>query len=476
MRQAWKPKPGDRMVRHPRGEEMEPVRLTVTSRKPPSRFVSTPLMIVYLFAGLIVLGTLLLLLPFTHHQGGFTPFLVALFTATSAITVTGLVVQDTAAYWTRTGHVIILGMMYLGGLGIMTFATFLLVLIGHRVTIAQRLLVREILLVNQLGGLVRLAIGIVLVATAIQVVGFLALFARFYFLYPPAEAVWQAAFHSVSGFNGAGFVVLNEPNQLMDFQGDIAILGILTLLIFIGAISYLVIIDLVRYRRFSPLTLNTKLVLVFTAALTLIGIVGFLGPEYGNPQTLGPMPVGEKIAATLFQVNSGRTAGFTVFDLGDAHEHTNLLTAVLMFIGGASASVAGGIKLNTIAVIFLAVAAILRGSNNVSAYGREIPFEQVQRAMIIGAIAIAFVFVAVLLLSITESAFRFLDLFFESMSAFGTVGLSTGVTPHLSSIGQLILVVTMFIGKLGPLTVGLSMAQRSERDLYRYSQEPVMMG
>ena len=260
----------------------------------------------------------------------------------------------------------------------MTFATFLLVLIGHRVTIAQRLLVREILLVNQLGGLVRLAIGIVLVATAIQVVGFLALFARFYFLYPPAEAVWQAAFHSVSGFNGAGFVVLNEPNQLMDFQGDIAILGILTLLIFIGAISYLVIIDLVRYRRFSPLTLNTKLVLVFTAALTLIGIVGFLGPEYGNPQTLGPMPVGEKIAATLFQVNSGRTAGFTVFDLGDAHEHTNLLTAVLMFIGGASASVAGGIKLNTIAVIFLAVAAILRGSNNVSAYGREIPFEQVQ--------------------------------------------------------------------------------------------------
>ena len=151
MRQAWKPKPGDRMVRHPRGEEMEPVRLTVTSRKPPSRFVSTPLMIVYLFAGLIVLGTLLLLLPFTHHQGGFTPFLVALFTATSAITVTGLVVQDTAAYWTRAGHVIILGMMYLGGLGIMTFATFLLVLIGHRVTIAQRLLVREILLVNQLG-------------------------------------------------------------------------------------------------------------------------------------------------------------------------------------------------------------------------------------------------------------------------------------------------------------------------------------
>jgi trk system potassium uptake protein TrkH len=258
-------------------------------------------MFLYLFAGLILIGTLLLLPPFTHHGGGITPFMTALFTATSAITITGLVVENTATYWTRAGQVIILWMIYVGGLGFMTVATFMLILIGQRITLSQRLLVRESLLINQMGGLARLTIGIVIVATAVQVIGFLALFARFYFLYPPAEAVWQAAFLSVSAFNSAGFDVINEPGGFSTFRNDGTVLGIFAILILIGAISYLVIIDIARVRRFSRFTLNTKLVLVTTIVLTLIGVVGFFGPEYQNPQTLGPLSVKDKLIGSILQ-------------------------------------------------------------------------------------------------------------------------------------------------------------------------------
>ena len=452
------------------------MHLTATTRKIPRQFFATPLLIIYIFIALIIVGTLLLLLPFTHHGEGMTPFVVALFTTTSAITVTGLVVENTASYWTRTGQVFILGMMYVGGLGFMTLATFLLIIIGRRVTLAQRLMVREMLFVNQLGGLVRLAIGIIVVATAIQFLGAVALFIRFYSLYTPAEAVWQAVFHSVSAFNGAGFVVLNEPNGIIDFQGDRAMLIILTLLIFVGAISYLAIIDILRFRKFRLYSLNTKLVLVFTAILTLIAMTAFLAQEYRNPQTLGPLSVGDKVVGSVFQAVSSRTAGFTIVDLGVTNQDTNFLTTGLMFIGGASASVSGGIKVNTLAVIVVAVLAGFKGRSHASGFGREIPWAQVQRAMVIGGIGFGFLFFVTVLVGTIEDGFQFLDLLFEVTSAFGTVGLSTGLTSDLSTWSKLILVVTMFLGKLGPLTLGLTMAQQPERHLYRYPQEGVVIG
>ena len=455
---------------------MGPVRLTVTARKVPSRAFASPAILIYAFAGLITLGTVLLLLPFTHHGGGFTPFMDAFFTATSAVTVTGLVVQDTPVYWTRIGQVFILALMFVGGLGFMTIATFLLVLTGHRVTLAQRIVVRESLGVNQLGGLVRLTVGIVLVAVGIQLIGFLALFIRFSFLYPAPEAVWQAAFHTVSGFNNAGFIALKEAGGLLSFRGDEAVLGIIAVLILLGAIGYWVMVDVVRFRRFSLFTLNTKLVLTLTAVLLLVGTAAFLAMEYQNEDTLGPLGTQEKVVVSVFESVSGRTAGFTAMDFGATGQETNFFFTSLMFIGGASASVAGGIKINTFAVVLLAVLATIRGRTHVSAFGREIPQGQVQRAMVIGAVATAFVFLVALTLMISEQGFDFRDLFFEGMSAFGTVGLSTGLTPDISSLGHLILIVTMFVGRLGPLTLGLAMAQRAQRDIYRYAEERVTIG
>lgn len=476
MRNTWRPKPADRVVRHPRQDEIQPIRLRIPTRRITRRLTASPLTLILFFAALILLGTLLLLMPFTHHGGGFTPFMTALFTSASAITLTGLEVEGTAAYWTRAGHVIILGMIYIGGLAFMILSTFLLVLVGQRIALAQRLRMPESLLINQIGGMLRLTIGVISVATGIQVAGFLALLARFYFLYSPAEAVWQAAFHSVSAFNGSGFTVFSESGGMMAFQSDGVVLFIFAALIFLGAISYLVIIDLFQIRRFSRFALNTKLVLVTTAALILIGFVGVFSLEYQNPATLGPLTLQDKLSVSVFQSISGRTAGFDVVDFEGTRQHANILTAGLMFVGGASGSVAGGIKVNTVAVVLVAVFSIIRGRNNASAFGREVPLPQVQRAMVIGAFSTAFVFFVVLVLSIVEEDLGFQNVFFESVSAFGNVGLSTGFTGGLSSLGQLVVVMTMFIGRLGPLTAGLLMAQRLQLDMYRYPRERVTIG
>ena len=476
MREVWKPKPGDRVLRHPREEEISPVRLTVTTRKVPSRAMASPLILIYIFAGIILLGTALLLLPVSNRGDGFTPLVTALFTATSAATVTGLIVQDTGVYWSRTGQVFIMALMFIGGLGFMTLATFLLILIGQRFSLSQRLLVRESLGVNQLGGLVQITLGIVLAAVGIQLAGFLAFFSRFYFMYDPAEAVWQAAFHAVSGFNNAGFVVLNEPGGLSAFQQDPATLGILLALILLGSIGYWVIVDLVRVRRFSLFTLTTKLVLLGTAAMLLAGTAAFLAAEHGNPDTLGPLPLADKVMVSVFEATSGRTAGFSTVDFDQTRQHTNFFFTSLMFIGGASTSVAGGIKVNTFAVMLVAVLSTMKGRSRASAFGREIPVSHVQRAMVIGALATALVFLVALMLVFSETGFDFIDLFFESVSAFGTVGLSTGLTSALSSWGHLILIVTMFVGRIGPITIGIALAQQTERDTYRYPQERVTIG
>ena len=302
------------------------------------------------------------------------------------------------------------------------------------------------------------------------------LFGRFYFLYPTPEAIWQAVFHAVSSFNSAGFVVLREADQLLAFRGDALVMGTMAALIFIGALSYLVIIDVVKLRKFSLFTLNTKLVLVMTLALSVISIAGFLVAEYSNVETLGTLSVTDKLIASVFQGISLRSAGFTIADLSYANPHSNILTSALMLIGGASASVAGGLKVNTLAIILLSVVALIRGRNHATAFGRELPASLVQRALVVGAVSLAFMFLVVFLLTISEGKAQLDAILFEAASAFGTVGLSIGLTPDLSVVGEWVIITTMFVGKLGPLTVGLTMAQRAGRDLYRYPQERVTIG
>ncbi len=480
MRPTWTPKPGDRVVRHPRRAELSPVTIVVDTRKVQRRALASPMIVIYVFIGLIIGGTLLLSLPFTNYGGAFTPFMDALFTATSAVTVTGLVVQDTPRYWTLGGQLVIAGLIFVGGLGFMSLATFALVAIGQRVTLPQRMLLRESfggdLIGSGFGGLVRLTVGIVAFAVGAQLLAFAILAIRFWSIYPPDRALLMALLHSISAFNNAGFIFITEEGGMTAFQNDGTVIGVTAGMIFLGAISYGVVIDFVTRRRFRLFGLTTKLVLVLTSVTILVGIGIFLVFEYSNPDTLGPLPVSQKLTTAVFESVSGRTAGFTTLDYGKTQDETNFMMTGLMFVGGASASVAGGIKVNTLAIILVAVLSTIRGRTHASVFGREIPSEQVRRALVLGAISTAIAFSVVVALSITDGGMDFLDIFFESVSAFGTVGLSAGITSMLSQWGQLILVLAMFVGRLGPFTIGIAMAQGSTIDNYRFVQERVTIG
>jgi trk system potassium uptake protein TrkH len=366
--------------------------------------------------------------------------------------------------------------MFVGGLGFMTLATFLLIILGQKVSLAQRLLMKENLGVNQLGGLAHLTVRVVIFATVIQVLGFIALTIRFSFIYEIPEAIWQAAFLSVSSFNNAGFVVLRYSDSLAAFITDYSVLIIMGVLILIGGISYWVVADIVKVRRWSLLSLNTKLVLIMTALLLYAGALVFFFSEYDNSGTLASLPVLDKAVVSSFQSVSARTAGFAIVNFGNTQQHTNFFYIALMFIGAASASTAGGVKVNTLAIVLISVISSLKGKNHPAIFGREIPIGQLQRAMAILVIAVIFVFLIALMLVFFEQGFPFSALLFETVSAFGTVGLSTGITGELSACGQVILVLTMCFGKLGPLTLALTMALRRDSDAYRFSQERVTIG
>lgn len=475
MRQVWRPRPGDRVVRHPREEEIRPLHITAAPPRVPPKNFGSPYMLMGGFAFLIGVGTLLLLLPFTNTQGGITPFSDAFFTAASAVTVTGLVVVDTPTYWSFSGQLVIMVLIFTGGLGIMTSATFLLVIIGQRITLANRLLMRESLGVNQLGGLIRLTLRIVFVVVAIQIVGFLVLFARLVYEYPLGTALWQAGFHAVSAFNNAGFVILPDSQSLSAFQQDYALLIPLILLIVLGGLSYSVMLDVFGYRRFNRYMLDTKLVVVVTTALLLLGTGVIFIAEYANPATFGSLPVWTKILDSFLLSASGRTAGFTTVDFGDMEQHSNFFLTGMMFIGGASASTAGGIKVNTFAVLLAAVLSSIGGKTHVTAFGREIPQTQVYRALTVLMLGMATVFAVALFLTVSEG-FPFIQILFETISAFATVGLSTGITDELSQMGRLIIILTMYFGRIGPITLALILAQREEAVPYRYAEERVKIG
>ncbi|MCL0044234.1 Trk family potassium uptake protein [Dehalococcoidia bacterium] len=475
MEEAWRRILGDRAITNPLEQELEPVHLSAPPPRPQGRKSESPLILVYGFGSLIALGTLLLWLPYFNATGDFAPFLVALFTATSAGTVTGLVTVDTATFWNPAGQVIIMALIFVGGLGFMSTATFLLVVITQRIRVTNQLFMQEFLGVNQLGGWGRITVQVISISVIVQLVGFVLFFWRFLPVLDPGQAAWQASFLAVSAFNNAGFNIFPGSESLAIFREEMWILGVAGILIVLGGVSYSVLVDFVRFRRFRRFTLDSRLVLITSLALWLFGGLVIFVSEFANESTLKGLSFTDQLLNSFFMSVSGRTAGFTTLNFSETQQHTNVFVTALMFIGGASGSVAGGIKVNTLAVILLAVIASVRGRNQVEAFGREIPTAQVQRALTIAFLGVSFVSVISFLLVVTER-FPFDQLIFEAVSAFGTGGLSTGITPYLSAWGKTIIVVTMFVGRIGPLTIALALGQRQQRAIYRYSQERVRIG
>lgn len=431
------------------------------------------------FLSLIVIGTVALILPSSSVDAGFTPILTAFFTATSAVTVTGLVVEESATYWSPSGHVVLWALILVGGMGWLTIAGFMLVVLGQKITLRQRLALREPVGATQIGGVIILVRNTMLSFLALQIIGAIILTfqLRSYFDWTWIQAVGHGFFHAVSGFTNAGFTILPGSESLGQFSKDLTVLSVMGVLILLGGLSFPVMSDIARTRRFAHFSLDTKIVLLGSFMLwTLGGLVIFV-MEFNNPDTLGQMGLPDKLLNAVFHSVSARSGGFSAFEMGALVPSTAFFLIGLMFIGSASASVGGGIRINTLGVLVATIWAAVRGRRIVTMFQREIDQSQVQRAVAITACAGIFVVFLVFILSLTEKHLDFIDLLFEIVSAIGTVGLSRGITPELSGLGKLLIIGTMVLGRIGPLVFALSLARNYQiRPLFRNTREQVRMG
>ena len=471
-------RPGDRRVRLARAKpqefEVKPLRKVRGAPAPATSLV-------LLFLVLISAGTVLLMLPIATNDGSSTRFIDALFTATSAACVTGLTVVDTATHWSAFGQVVILGLIQAGGFGIMAGSTLLLVFfVGRRTTLRDRLLVTESLGGIQLGTVTTLVRRIAIFTLVCEGVGAVVLSIAFTSgpeAGPPGDplGIWWGVFHSISAFNNAGFDITGGFRSLSPFIDDWIVLLTIGTLLTAGGLGFAVVGDAVIRHRWARMALETKLVLATTAALLVGGtlLIGFT--EWSNPATLGALPPEQRFLNALFESATLRTAGFTALDTGAFLEATLFVVMALMFIGGASGSTAGGIKVNTFSVLLIAIASTVRGQPSAQAFGRRIQHAIVYRALAVALLAVAFVFVIGLGLTLTTDA-TFMETLFEAISAFGTVGASTGITPELTDPARLITSFAMFVGRLGPLTLVLALAARARPVSFRPAVESVRIG
>lgn len=428
------------------------------------------------FALLILLGALLLTLPQASQDGNSIPFLNAMFTSTSAVCITGLSVVDVGTTFSLFGQAVILMLIQVGGLGFMTFAALFAIILGKKITLKERLLLKEALNQVSLAGVVRLAKYVIQVSFAIEAVGALILTLCWSAEFGWSKAFYFGLFHAVSAFNNAGFDLFGNFSSLTAYTEDVIINITIMVLIFLGGVGFTVLAGIYNYRE-SKLTLHAKIVLQVSGILILLGAVIIFLLEYLNPLTLGPLPLGTKVLASFFQAVSPRTAGFNTINLMNMHETSLLLMIMLMFIGASPGSTGGGIKTTTLAAILFFVLSTFRGKSNVVIKERTLPFEIIRKALAIAISAALLVLLMTFILSITEEANLF-RLLFEVTSAFGTVGLSLGVTPDLSSFGKLIIILTMFIGRVGLLTLVFFLSQRANKAEARikYPDEQILIG
>jgi trk system potassium uptake protein TrkH len=429
------------------------------------------------FAAIILLGTLLLSLPAATADDEEIGLLDALFTATSAVCVTGLVVVDTGTYWTAFGKTVILLLIQVGGLGFMTFATMVFIALGKRIHLRERLIIQEQQNRLALQGVVRLTKYIILGAVAIEVIGALLLSIRFIPQYGMARGLAYGVFHSVSAFCISGFDIIGEYRSLTSFADDYLISGVVIVLSIMGGLGIYVITEILRSRKFKRYSLHSKLALLITFSLLSFGALLTFVLEYSNPATLGPLTLGGKMLAALFHAVAPSTSGFNTLPVDQLTIATRFINIIFMFIGGSPGSTAGGIKTTTAGVLLWTVISVVKGRENTEIFNRRIPRNIVYRSLAIVTISLLIVVVATIVLTITEDA-GFMEILFETVSAFGTVGLSVGITPYLTPVGKAIIIATMFAGRLGPLTVANALARRQNRkkSKIRYPEEKILVG
>ncbi|WP_346705595.1 potassium transporter TrkG [uncultured Agathobaculum sp.] len=432
------------------------------------------------FLIIILTGAVLLTLPISARSGEPTDFLDALFTATSATCVTGLVTVGTATHWSGFGQAVILLLIQIGGLGFMSLASIASFLTRRTITLRERMVMSAGLNLTENAGIVRLTRRVLLGTLAFEGAGAVLLATRFV----PRVGLWQGikmgVFHSVSAFCNAGFDLIGTPDNpfasLTGYADDVLVNLTIMALIVIGGLGFFVWGDIWDKRRFRRLRLHTKLVLITTALLLCAGFVLTLLFEWGNPQTLGEMPVQDKLLAAAFQSVTLRTAGFNTIDQAALTGPSQAVACLLMMIGGSPGSTAGGIKTVTAAVLVLSAISALRGRTTVSAFGRTIISRSIMNAVAMMIVGGTLSLTGACVISYVESA-SFGECLFEAVSAFATVGLSMGLTPTLSAVSRLILILLMYLGRVGVLTLGVAVLMRHrEPPKMQYPDGDVMVG
>ena len=436
------------------------------------------------FLCVILIGTFLLALPISTINHQSIGVHNAMFTATSAVCVTGLVVVETADTFTFFGRLVIILLIQIGGLGFMIIATLLMVALGRRISLRNRVLIRESMNANNLAGLVRLSKWFSLLALLIEFSGACLLSIRFIPMLGVKKGIWYSIFHSVSAFCNAGFDLFGGFRSLEPFQHDPLVLLTIAGLIILGGMGFSVLSEFLHHRfHFRLFSLHTKIVVTVTVVLLLAGMGLMLALEWDNPATIGNplLTTGDKLVNAFFQSTTLRTAGFASINQAKLSDSAKLISVILMFIGASPASTGGGVKTTTMSVVFLLVLSVVRGRNTVKIYGKQLPPDTVKRALSIVVISLGLVIVCTCALSISErsNSKDMLDLVFEATSAFGTVGLSSVNTPTLNMFSQALLIPLMYFGRVGPLTMALALASRMEnnpRNRIHYPEEKIMIG
>ncbi|MEB6549691.1 TrkH family potassium uptake protein [Heyndrickxia sporothermodurans] len=439
-------------------------------------YLDPPKILVLGFATVIIIGTLLLTLPISTEDGKGLSFLNALFTATSATCVTGLVVVDTGDTFSLFGELVVITLIQIGGLGFMSFATFLFLLLGKKISLKERLLLKEAFNKESLSGIVRLVKRILIFTAVIELIGGVILSIRFSLDMPIGKAIYYGFFHAISNFNNAGFDLMGEFRSLTAYVDDPVVVLTVCSLITLGGLGFIVLNELYDYRHTHRLSIHSKIVLVMTCILTLGGTILILLLEYGNPKTLEPLSATGKVLGALYQSVTPRTAGSNTLPIGDLTHATLFLTIMLMYIGAGSGSTAGGIKISTFAVMNATAWAQIKGKEDVVLFKRRIVTETILKAFTVALSGFLIVITVTILLTLTESGHNFIMYLFEATSAFGTVGLSMGLTPDLSSLGRIVIILTMFAGRLGPLTIAFAITKRRKPEAVRHPKGNIMIG
>ncbi|CAG7615384.1 Ktr system potassium uptake protein B [Paenibacillus solanacearum] len=431
------------------------------------------------FILIILAGAFLLSLPVASADGTGQHFLDALFMATSATCVTGLTVVNTGQFYSFFGEIVLLLLVQIGGLGFMTMATLIALVFRRKITFRERLILQEAMNHNSTEGIVRLIRKVLFYSLIIELTGAVLLTLRWWFELPFKTALYFGIFHSISIFNNAGFDLFSSlkdrPGSLVHYVDDPFVNIITILLIVLGGIGFIVISDLLTYRINKKLTLHSKVVLSVSGILIAVGCLIIFIFEFTNTHTLQPLSPTGKILGSLFQSVSSRSAGLNTLDIGSLRQATQFFLIIMMFIGAAPGSSGGGIKVTTFAILIGAMLAMVRGKEDIVMFQRRIASDRIYKAITFTMISFLIIVVFTMLLSTTEE-FSFLGILFEVTSAYATAGMSLGLTPQLTSFGKILIVLLMFIGRLGPVTLAFSLTITPDKEHYRYPEGKITIG